>query len=234
MMVSHLYERIKQRLDELGLSERQASLMAVKNTQLIRNIRTGKSRSPRGENIVELARVLHVSEGWLLGASEPSHAPQDEKPEGIRYSGIVEASTFRPVDLFDQDSEHRIIPIAPDPRYPPAMQGAYQVEGDSMDRAHIYPGMWLHAIDYDTWRRRHGDPPDRTIVVATHTREHLGERELTVKLLRVFRDRLELHPQSSNPVHRPIAIPSEPQEGNEKIYILAVVAAATWLFGFKG
>jgi hypothetical protein len=29
-------------------------------------------------------------------------------------------------------------------------------------------------------------------------------------------------------------LPIEPQEGDEKISILAVVVAATWLFGFTG
>lgn len=42
------------------MSERQASLKVAGNPQFIRNIRKGASASPRGENILKLARVLQV------------------------------------------------------------------------------------------------------------------------------------------------------------------------------
>ena len=153
---------------------------------------------------------------------------------GIGYGGIVEAGAFRPVNLFDQDSDYRVIPIAPDPRYPAHSQFAFRVEGDSMNRAHIEPGMWVHAIDYAAWQRRHGEPGDGDLVVVTRVRDGHPERELTVKQLRIFRDRMELRPQSTNPKHEVLVMPAKPQPGVETIDILAVVVAATWLFSFAG
>lgn len=193
---------------------------------------------PTRENLIAAADFYGVPHDWLAKPHSTrivgEIADDDGASIGLKYAGLVEAGAFRPVNLFDQDSEHRAIPIAPDPRYPFKSQGAFRVEGDSMDRARIHPGMWVHAIEVTAWQRMNGDLTDGAMVVVTRIREDKGERELTVKQLRIFRDRMELRPQSSNPAHEPIIMPAEPQEGNEKVYVLAIVISAIWLFGFSG
>lgn len=75
------------------MSERQASLKVAGNPQFIRNIRKGASASPRGENILKLARVLQVSESWLLGTSDDlGDPPNVAAPFGVRFGGVAQAS----------------------------------------------------------------------------------------------------------------------------------------------
>lgn len=65
-MTDTLADRIQQRLVALGLTERAASIAATGNDATIRMIRTGRSGNPRSDTIAKLARVLEVSEQWLL------------------------------------------------------------------------------------------------------------------------------------------------------------------------
>ena len=229
---SEIYRRIKQRLDEVGMSERQASIKAVGNSQFIRNIRKGSSSSPRGENIIKLARVLDVSEAWLLGVSDEPGAATKPSPFGVRFGGIVEAGNFRPDDGLNQSNEWRFIPVPPDPRYPQSSQYAFEVRGDSMDKAHVVEGMWAVAVDVETWERLHGQVPSGKLVVVAKTRNGDPERELTVKRLRYFRDRMELQPESTNPSHEPLAFPLPLGEDTlQHIRIIAVVLQSTWVHG---
>lgn len=62
-----LIGRIEARLGALGLSANAASEAAGLERTYIRNILNGRSRGPRGENAVRLAKVLACSLEWLLG-----------------------------------------------------------------------------------------------------------------------------------------------------------------------
>jgi SOS-response transcriptional repressor LexA len=232
MEENELYQRIKRRLDALGITERQASIKAVGNSQFIRNIRKGMSTSPRGANIAKLARVLNTTEAWLLGTSDEVEAPSEGKAEhGIRYGGIVEAGAFRPWDELNQDAELKHVPLAPDARFPIWAQSAFEVIGNSMDRAHVLPGMYLQTIDIHAWEKSHGDPRDGQLVIVARTRDGNPERELTVKRLRVYRDRLELVPESSDDRHKPLVFPNPPRpEGEIEVQIIAVVISSHWLY----
>lgn len=236
METSEIYKRIKHRLNEIGMSERQASIKAVGNSQFVRNIRKGNSLSPRGENIIKLAKVLGVSESWLLGTTEDAGTSEsEEKPGGIRFGGIVEAGNFRRVNIFNQDAEYAIIPIQPNPHYPFAAQFAFKVEGESMNLEKIFPGMWVHAVEAASWSRIHGEPNDGELVVVEVFRNDNQERELTVKMLRIFRDRVELQPRSSETNHETYIIPhTQYEEFADKYRVKAVVLSSTWLHRFKG
>jgi uncharacterized delta-60 repeat protein len=69
----------------------------------------------------------------------------------------------------------------------------------------------------------------KLVVVARH-RNGDTERELTVKRLRLFRDRMELQPQSKNPHHEAIvfSLPAR-QDEEAETRIIAVVLSATWI-----
>ena len=230
MNESPLYQRIKQRLDVLGMSERQASIRTAGNPQFIRNIRKGASVSPRGENFIKLAKVLGVSESWLMGTSDDEGTPPEDRQFGVRFGGIVEAGAFRPEDSLNQDNELRIIPLPPDPRYPTTAQYAFQVMGDSMTEAKIFEGMHVLAVEVHTWEKFHGEPGDGKLVVVSRHRNGDSERELTIKRLRIFRDRLELRPESFNRTHQAIVFPLPPRQDEEaEATIIAVVLSATWI-----
>lgn len=205
----------------------------------------GKSRHLRSDHIAALAKVLDCDEAWLLGstpspASElrPARLAPAPPGGGVAYGGIAEAGAFRPVNIFDQEAEHRRLPIAPDARFPPADQAAFEIMGDSMTEAGLHPGMWALAVDVHAWHRRMGEPGDGSLVVVARTRNGNPEREITVKRLRIFRDRIELRPESANPVHQPVVLPRQPAgDGGPEtdgtgatVQILAVVLQAIRLF----
>ena len=81
-MAETLAERIAERLEITGLSERAASLQAGSSGDFIRNIRLNKSREPRREAIERLAKVLGVSSQWLRTGKEalPSTVEVDQSP----------------------------------------------------------------------------------------------------------------------------------------------------------
>lgn len=228
MEKSLIYQRISQRLKELGVSERQASLEAVGNSQFIRNIRKGASLSPRADNVVKLAKALKVTPAWLMGIDEDEGPIGATLQKGVRYGGIVEAGTFRRTDNINQDDEFRLIEMPLDPRYEASRQFAFEVVGDSMTKAHIEEGMWVLAVDSHHWQRLHGELRDGLLVIVAKLRNGDPERELTVKRLRVFRDRIELCPESANPKHQALIYPhgdEDPSHG-----IIAVVLQAIWKF----
>jgi SOS-response transcriptional repressor LexA len=228
---SDIYLRIKQRLDEIGMTERQASLAAVGNSQFIRNIRKGTSASPRGENIIKLSKVLKVSESWLLGTTDDQGETHAENNFGVHFGGVVEAGTFRPQNDHSQDDDYRVVPLPHDARYPRSAQYAFHVNGDSMTQAKIFEGMYVLAVDVATWERLHGQPRDGQLVVVARTRNGHPERELTVKRLRIFMDRMELQPCSDNTVHKPVVFPLPLREdADTDAHILAVVLSATWIY----
>lgn len=61
-----LRERIAQRLDELGLTERAVSLAATGKPDLVRFIRM-RGTVPSADKIIALAAVLECSAAWLMG-----------------------------------------------------------------------------------------------------------------------------------------------------------------------
>lgn len=188
----------------------------------------------RADHLVALARVLKVSESWLATGEQQSADVETDMLDGVRYGGVVEAGAFRPDPDggLNQDDALRTVPIPADRRYPLSAQYAFRVVGDSMTEAHIFEGMWVLAVDVHVWERMHGEPGDGKLVVVARTRSGNPERELTVKRLRIFRDRLELQPQSTNTTHKPIVFPLPAREDEPaEAAIIAVVVASTWLYG---
>lgn len=129
-----LYERIQERLRATGKSERGAAEAAGLSAAAIKNIREGKSQSPRLETIRKLAPVLETTPEWLafglrdgvkFGGGVSNGAPSISDPavdeaqpaltDGVIamparfvraiYGGPVEAGSFRTVEFFD-DFEH--------------------------------------------------------------------------------------------------------------------------------
>ncbi len=223
--------RIQQRLAELNLNPRAASLKTGAGPDLLRNVLRGVNKVPRGDNLLRLAQVLQVSESWLLTGTESTSF--DTPPSfGVRFGGIVEAGAFRPNDPLDQEAETRRVPLPADPRYPAVAQYAFRIDGDSMTKAHIWPGMYVLAVDVHAWERVHGEVGDGKVVVVAQWRYGDSERELTVKRLRLFRDRMELQPESDNPRWEPFVFPlplRQDEDGGAQI--IAVVLSATWILG---
>lgn len=81
-MTDMFYNRIRERLDALGMSDREASMKVSGTPDLIRNIKRGKSESLRGPRLLKLAALLGVSANWLQ-SGERDHIPSEEVAAGL-------------------------------------------------------------------------------------------------------------------------------------------------------
>ena len=103
-MASDIAKRIQQRLDELGLSARAASLRATGSDGTIRMILSGKTANPRSDTLAKLAPVLETSVEWLMGETarlpsgseiRPANVPlpaRDAMPRDVPVFGTVAGS----------------------------------------------------------------------------------------------------------------------------------------------
>ncbi|WP_425403876.1 helix-turn-helix domain-containing protein [Hwanghaeella sp.] len=96
-----LIARIEERLAATGLSANAASEAAGLERTYIRNILNGKSRGPRGENAVRLARALDCSLEWLLGGDgvAPQSASVPPADDLVLAGHKVPARSEMPRDL---------------------------------------------------------------------------------------------------------------------------------------
>lgn len=127
----------------------------------------------------------------------------------------VEAGAWREVDELDQDGGEWIT-VPADDKFPEATQRVYDVSGDSMNKLEPIPitsGSRIVAIDYDEVAAR-VPLRDGLVVVVQRSRNGGQERELTVKQVAWFDDRIEFQPRSTNPKHKPIVVEHDSWEDN--------------------
>lgn len=223
--IQAIADRIRARILELDTSPRAVSLKTGRGPDVVRNLLRaaddGKTYNPRADTIEDIAKALDLEPNWLrtgTGIKSLKDAMGElyprvmrfphHKENDLQYGGIVEAGAFRAVELFSQEEDKRI-PIAPDPRFPKARQYAWEVRGDSMDKAGITEGMYVAGVNYMDFVEHYGDLSDGMLVVVERSRDDGAETELTVKEARRRRDGIELLPRSSNPVHKPFFIPRD-------------------------
>lgn len=219
-----LIERIDRRLAATGKSAKGASREAGQSESFIKNIRLGASKSPRTDGLKALARVLGTTIDWLTegrgpevaaasdGLSAPSTStviPTDlSELVPVKIAGKAKAGEFISIeDLGDWEEPEEFLDTR-DPRFPHARHLGFEVEGDSMNALKPRPiqdGDRLSALAYEDIADRF-PLRDGMIVVVQRTRHGGHEREWSVKQLEIYEDRMEFHPRSTNPRHKPIII----------------------------
>lgn len=145
-MANDLKSRIEQRLSELGISARSASLSVGDKPDLIRTVLRGYSKNPRADSIKKIAEALGVSELWLLHGDEAPDSLQgevrrahitlptkDTMPKDIPVFGTAAGATAGSFQLEDN--------VVDWVRRPPSLEGAKDiyaiyVQGDSMAPEH--------------------------------------------------------------------------------------------------
>jgi repressor LexA len=198
-METPLQKRVREKLDELGLSASEASKKAQLGDTFVRDILNGKSRSPSAVNLQKLAIALDTSPQYF---SFFEHTPVLAGPfpvSGLRVEGKVQAGAWLDTSLIDDDEEDReIIPVARDTRFPHARQYALAVIGDSMNK--LFPeGSYVTCVDFD----------ESGLLMKEGQIVHVERRdgsltEITIKSVHFEPDRICLMPQSTNPKHQPI------------------------------
>lgn len=169
-MSSDLVSRAKQRLEELNLSPRAASLRVSGNPDLFRNVlRKGPSANPTDRVIALMAEALEVPPAWLqYGTGEPTAPPLPESVHGAKRD--FRRANVEPPNPGDMPKDLRVLGTAAGAlvrhdiegfeingtveyvRRPPALVGvngayAIYVTGDSMEPMHsqgelrfVHPG----------------------------------------------------------------------------------------------
>lgn len=200
--------------DKLGVSRATVNRLANDHSKLKRD---------RAE---EMAVHLNVTADdlmlnrlpWEAKTSPPPAAGDVLKGRALSSAIVVatvEAGAWREVDEFDQ-SEPEWVAVPPDAKYPDATQDVYEVSGDSMNdlKPHpITPGSRVVALRYAEIEKR-SPLRDGLVVVVQRSRNGGQEREISIKQVAWFDDRIEFQPRSTNPKHKPIVVQHDSWEDN--------------------
>lgn len=183
-MINLINDRIQQRLNDLGITARAASLRAGLSADAIRNIERAVESGRDGIStvtILKLAPILQTTPSWLLegGGSPESRA--------IPKLSWVSAGTFETTDAIMSTDDVTMLRIAD---LPEGDWVALDVIGDSMDR--ISPPGSVIVVNRSDRRLT----PNACYVIED------GEGGATYKRYRTNPDRFE--PVSTNPEHEPL------------------------------
>lgn len=147
----------------------------------------------------------------------------------VRVIGKVAAGIFREVDETDQSERRRILEVS-DERFPNARRMAFEVEGDSMNQLEPRPilaGDTLICVAFEDVAKQ-VKIRDGMVVVVERTRDGGHTREWSVKQVELYEDRIEFHPRSSNPAHKPIVVQRDASaDVGVRVEIIGLVRRAT-------
>lgn len=228
-------DRVTKLREALGISQAELAKRVGTTQQAIGMIESGKVKRPT--KLHEIAKALNSDVDYLLGANDvrqvdAAAAPVSLSGGSVAYGGRVGAGGFLPVDeYFRQDDEHVAIPptVTRHPAFPRIPQAAWLVEGDSMDLAGIFHGMWIVAAHYLDYVDKVGELRNGQVVIVERNRHGGSERELTVKEVQFSRGGMRLVPRSANKAHKEffIALDPEADGDTEEVLVIGVVLSAT-------
>jgi SOS-response transcriptional repressor LexA len=216
--------RIEQRRQQLGLSERRAAVKAGLSPSQIRTMRRqwreGKQRGASVRTVAGLAQALQTTPEWLISGTGPEEviAEAQRGPAatlGLRLVGAVGAGLWQ--EAAPENNETHLAPAPADPRFRPDYQSAYEVRGTSIDRL-ARPGGFLIVLDRKSAPLRSGD-----IVIVTQMKN--GLRETTARRFRTRMTGCELTFESNDPKHN-VGIWLPNQESTQSLSLGGIVVGA--------
>ena len=154
-----LKDRIKARLDALGLNAFEAARNAGLERAFINDVIAGRKSKIHPRNYAKLAPVLGCSAEYLRGEVQepnPAEAPgkgaalstENDEAFGLNILGTVEAGAFRR----REKSRNELAPIAYDPRFPGARQIAFEVRRQNIKSQVFASGRsFIGAVDFDDY-----------------------------------------------------------------------------------
>lgn len=206
--------------------------MGISRGQFIKLERGERQLTER--TIALAAKAFGVSKGEIVDEA-PDDAPRsaalstvEELPARgsfgfAKVDGSVQAGAFLALEVFDDDLDE-VVSAPRDPAFPFAKQRAYRVRGDSMNQARPKPMNDGDYIICAAWEDLDLEPKDGLNVVVQQTTADGQLRERSVKEVRVFPDRTEFHPRSSNPAYKPIVVRKDYHtDDGKEVTILALV-----------
>lgn len=212
------WQRLQSAIDELGWSKAELQRRSGISYDSINKYLRGDVDNPRGNVLEKLAATIDRPALWLKEGIDAASAEVQRaarSPGTAPLVATVEAGAWREVDELNQDDPEWVT-VPTDNKFPDATQRVYDVSGDSMNdlKPHpITPGSRIVAIDYDEIASRSPLRND-LVVVIQRTRNGGQERELSVKQVAWFDDRIEFQPRSTNSKHKPIVVQHDSWEDN--------------------
>ncbi|KFC62748.1 Helix-turn-helix protein [Devosia sp. LC5] len=200
--------------DLIGVSRATVNRLANDHSKLKRD-RAALMAEHLGVSTEDLMLNRLPWEAKTSATPEPDGVQRGRSLGSAIVVATVEAGAWREVDEFDQSSPEWVA-VPPDDKYPDATQDVYNVAGDSMNALQphpITPGSRVVAVRYDEIASR-SPLRDGLVVVVQRSRNGGQERELTVKQVAWFDDRIEFQPRSTNPKHKPIVVEHDTWEDN--------------------
>jgi hypothetical protein len=175
-------QRIEQRRQELGLSERKTAVVARLSPGQIRTMRKqmqeGRQHSVSIRTIGGLAQALQTAPEWLILGTGPKElireaVPENQQPPaanvGLRLAGAAGAGLWQ--EAASENADPQFVQVPAHLRYPTEYQSAYEVRGTSTNRF-AQPGDYLIVVDRATAGLpvRSGD-----LVIVTRAKDGLCE-----------------------------------------------------------
>jgi transcriptional regulator with XRE-family HTH domain len=212
--------------------EEAAERMGISRGQFIKLERGERQLTDR--TITLAAKAFGVSKGEIvdevsteLPRSTAGSMIEDLPAQGsfrfAKIDGSVQAGAFLALEAFDDDLGE-VVSAPRDPVFPFARQRAHRVKGDSMNQARPNPMNDGDIIITAVWEDLGIEPKDGLNVVVQQTTADGQLRERSVKELKVFPDRVEFHPRSSNKAHKPIVMKRDHHtDDGKEVTILSLV-----------
>ena len=224
-------ERVKARMGELGLNPTDVSRLGNLERTFVADLLAGRKGKIRKLFLEGLARGLNCDPRYLTGERDDIGAA----PEGaalrptradafLVLAGIIETGAFRTTTLTPEP-----VAMRPDPRHPGLRQDAYVIAGKDLLAAGMPPGAYVSVVALDDWLRRYGGLKSSQMVLVAVELEGIAGRELSLRRVEVFTDRLELRPvtpaQDVPPVTLTLA--GEDDHGPRRVRIVGVATRTT-------
>lgn len=224
MKSQEILSRITERLDALNLTAHQASV-AAGTPDAIRNLKRavekGEERPPKTATLERLAIVLQTTPLWLQTGRGEEDASHEHLEGAIKVLGKVAAGVWHEMDgnEWDDPDGKPSSTFPPDLRFPLAAQFDLQVEGTSINL--IAPeGHFLRCVDFAASGL---DVRTDDLVIVRRIKDS-SLVEMTAKVAKVTRGKIELWPRSSDPRWQDkVVIPQGGQDQHEEIQIIAIV-----------
>jgi SOS-response transcriptional repressor LexA len=220
---SILQARLRELMQRQQLSHAALSRMAGLGQTAVNDIMSGRNQSPSNKAVEKLATVLGVSVEDLsrrMALSDGGRGAADERTghsasrtrvnalvagvEAVPLIGIAEAGAWRTVSPLPADVQESVQPSR-SRNYKSFKHFALRVQGDSMNASKppIGDGQIILCVDMADAGL---EINDGRVYVVRRTRDGGQSYEMTVKRAFVFRDRIELRPESTNPAHKAITV----------------------------
>lgn len=224
-VVKTVVARLEARMTQKGLTAKALSIRAGLGATAVSDILRGKNGRPSLPQISAIANALNCDLAYLVGEQDyPTREPEMKGTFEVPISGIAEAGVFRVMPNVRSDFERELPSIAATRsiRYPRAKHFAMEVRGLSMNAAEPYPilpGMYALCVDMisaeliiETGK----------IYAVRRTLDAGSTYEFTIKRAFVFRDRIELRPESTDPSFQPLIIPRQNEWEDSGTEIMAI------------